>query len=111
MARARVIRTLETEGYTVKEYGTDWSKDSISEVPQKPGIYVLYWGETIQYIGMSEGSIPSRVNNWKHLDEYKWDNIPFGTFDWFTLPKDQVRDAEDYLIKYYQPDYNIKQKF
>ncbi|MCL4341223.1 MAG: hypothetical protein M1431_03905 [Candidatus Thermoplasmatota archaeon] len=100
MARNKMIRTLESAGHNVKEYGTGWSKSEIYDVPDSPGIYALYWGDTLQYIGMSEGAIPDRVNQWERLDRNKIENIPFGSFDWFTLPKNQVREAEDYLIKY-----------
>lgn len=109
MGKVIITRVLNTEGYAIREYGTAFSKNDMSEIPNEGGVYALYWGETLQYIGRSK-DLRKRLKNWEFKDHWKEENIPFGSCDWYVLLPSQVNDAEDFLIKYYQPPYNIAQR-
>ena len=109
MGKVKIARVLETADFHVGKYGTTFPKGDLDDIPDKPGVYALFWGDTLQYIGKSE-TLRTRLKNWEFKDRLKDENIPFGSYDWFVLPSKEVADAEDYLIKYYQPPYNISQR-
>lgn len=105
-----MVRVIETAGFPVDEYGTYFSRDEIGEVPHTSGLYGLFWNEQLRYVGRSN-DIRVRLSTWIRRYLNKDDYIPFTTYDWFSLLNDEdIYEAEDYIIKYYQPHYNIYQR-
>ncbi len=99
-------RFLTKNGFKVLEWGTN-NKSNYLDTPNESGVYALYWGSTLQYIGRSK-SLRRRLSQWDSEDLYRTDiRIPFGSFAWFTLPKNQVQEAEALLILNYDPPYNV----
>jgi len=98
-------RKLENEGFTIIEWGNYFTKDELGDIPYEPGVYILYWGETMQYVGKSN-NLQIRLSEWERRDYYKEYYIPFGSIAWFVLPENQISDAEAILIDYYDPPYN-----
>lgn len=89
----------------------DWGKGQkvdYLDAPKKPGVYALYWGRKLQYIGKSEKSLRKRISDW-HGEDYYGTNerIPFSSFAWFVLRKNQVNIAETFLVAFYNPPYNL----
>lgn len=76
-------------------------KKHIARAPDKSGVYALYYGKTLQYIGKSD-NIHRRVSQ-HNRDK----DIPFGSFAWYRLPPSQLLKAEDYLIGRYKPRCNV----
>lgn len=106
MASAGWIRRFLTKnGFNVFEWGT-CRRSNYLETPNEPGVYALYWGDTLQYIGKSR-YLRGRLSPWDSEGLYKTEiRIPFGSFAWFTLPTNQIQDAEALLIRKYDPPYN-----
>ncbi len=90
-------RFLVERGYKVIKWDT-LPKEKYKKAPDAPGVYALYWGSTLQYIGMAS-SLYDRIR--AHVDE-----VPFGSFAWFKMPKDQIAAAEAELIHEYDPPWN-----
>lgn len=101
-----INRFLTKNEFNVNGWGTK-EKSNYLDAPNELGVYALYWGSTLQYIGRSN-NLRRRLSQWDSEDLYRTDiRIPFGSFAWFTLPKKQVQDAEALLILYYDPPYNL----
>lgn len=92
-------RCLLENGYKVIDWGTI-TKAEHTNAPEVSGVYALYWGETLQYIGKAK-SFYSRMISWSNEGD-----IPFGSFAWFELPTEEVAGAEAVLIREYKPPYN-----
>jgi len=100
-------RLLEKNDFTVFEWDKD-QKQNYLNVPNEVGVYALYWGESLRYIGRA-ANLRRRLSQWDSEDYYGTDKrIPFGSFAWFTLPEDEYKDAEALLILYYDPPYNVQ---
>ncbi len=98
-------RFLTKKGINVFEWGT-CRKSNYLEIPNEPGVYALYWGPTLQYIGKSR-YLRGRLIPWDNEGLYKTEiRIPFGSIAWFTLQKNQIQDAEVLLVQKYDPPYN-----
>ncbi len=98
-------RTLEQYGFTVFDWGKD-RKVNYSNAPSEVGVYALYWGTTLQYIGRTVG-LRKRLSQWDSEDYYGTDiRIPFGSFAWFSISEDEYKAAEAILILKYDPPYN-----
>jgi len=95
-----IKRKLDNEGYTVKDWNHDVTKREIDEVTHHTGIYALYHGSTLQYIGLSK-DLQRRIQ--EHRIE---DLIPFGNFAWYDIHYKQLHEAKRMLIDYYDPRYN-----
>ncbi len=101
-----INRFLTKNEFTVVEWGT-LEKSSYLDAPNEPGVYALYWGKTMQYIGRST-NLRRRLSQWDSEDLYRTNiRIPFGSFAWFTLPVNQVQDVEALMILFYDPPYNL----
>lgn len=98
---------LEREGFKVidfEEYNYDEDR---SLIPIKTGVYCLFYGDTPQYVGRGV-NLKDRLR--QHLDNKKNKTdgyIPFGNYSWYVLHPRQIVNAEDMLIRYYDPPYNI----
>ncbi|MHA1424270.1 MAG: hypothetical protein ACTSSD_19520 [Candidatus Thorarchaeota archaeon] len=92
-------QSLLEKGYNIISEGT-LDKDDHTDAPEVTGVYALYWGTTLQYIGKAT-SVYARMLSWSNDG-----GIPFGSFSWFELPDDQFTEAEKVLIREYQPEYN-----
>ena len=107
MGRPKIKARLEKEGYEIKDFG-EWFYDADRyEIPPRPGVYSLFYGNIIQYIG---SSIDLRIRLRNHLDNkyHRRDGyIPFGNYSWYVLNKSVIVDAEDMIIRYYEPKYNL----
>jgi len=68
------------------------------------GIYVLYNGSKVHYIGLSRTSIRSRLRTHATKDEHKgkWDNFSF----YQIVNKKYVKDTESILLRIYGPKGN-----
>ena len=91
---------LLKKGYRIIDWGII-DKDEHTNAPEASGVYALYWGRTLQYIGMAGTSFYQRMLNHSNEDAY-----PFGSFAWFQLPAGQEDEAETTLIRKYKPPYN-----
>lgn len=100
-------RKLMNAAFLVSRHGVAWHKAELDEVPQLPGIYALYYGETLQYIGQSI-NLQKRLkdhdrNHYYQQGDYK----PFGNYSWFVIHQEFLDQAEKMLIQYYQSPYNL----
>ncbi|MHA1228971.1 MAG: GIY-YIG nuclease family protein [Candidatus Hodarchaeales archaeon] len=96
---------LTKNGFSILDSGNYWTKDELDDVLKEPGLYALFWGDCLQYIGQSI-NLQNRLKEWERKNYYKKDYIPFGTYSWFVLPEKQLSKAEAMLINYYEPPYN-----
>lgn len=92
-----IFNTLRRSGFRV----IDWSgrsrvpKGDSFDIPKKPGVYALYFGNKLQHVGSILQGLMGRINNQKNAHEcYK----PHGSVSWFALPEKQVLHAEALLI-------------
>jgi hypothetical protein len=46
-----IKRKLENKGFAVLRYGVELNKRQLNDIPKEPGIYALFHGNTLQYIG------------------------------------------------------------
>lgn len=95
---------LLDKGYRVIDWGII-DKEDHTDAPEVCGVYALYWGATLQYIGKAK-SIYARMLSWSNDG-----GIPFGSFAWFQLPAGEVNEAEKVLIPEYQPEYNTNLRY
>ena len=102
-----IARRIWTQVSRLLDWSDQWSKRDLDDVPKKPGVYALYHGTTLQYIGQSL-NLQSRLKNWERKHYYKNAYVPFGSFAWFRVPKNQLSNVEADLVGYYQPYYNMK---
>lgn len=102
----RIVRRIRREGGRLLDWGGRWAKRYLNDVPKKTGIYALYHGTTIQYIGKSN-NLQSRLKEWERRHYYRNEYVPFGSFAWFVLPKNQTSWIEASLVDYYAPRYNV----
>jgi excinuclease UvrABC nuclease subunit len=72
------------------------------------GVYILYWGESVQYVGQTE-NLKKRLSrhltgvyDWKHFDEVNMIVIE----DW----KERLLKERELIVKY-QPALNDKRHF
>jgi excinuclease UvrABC nuclease subunit len=106
MAQPRRLKSfLEKNEIDVLSWGKG-RKSEYLDVPEILGVYALYWGTTLQYIGKAK-KLRRRLGQWDSEDWYNgYYRIPFGSFAWFAVRKSQVNKAEAILIHYYDPPYN-----
>ena len=103
MGRPLIRAKLEREKFRVMDYGEYFRDGNRPLIPTRPGVYCLFYGDTLQYVGRSV-NIKDRLR--QHLDNRlnKTDhNIPFGNYYWYVLHQKEISDAEDLLIRYYDP--------
>ena len=101
-----IARRIRHQGGRLLEWSDRWTKRNLDDVPMKSGIYALYHGTTLQYIGRSLNLL-TRLKRWEQKHYYKNEYVPFGSYAWFNVPKNQLSKIEDGLIGYYQPPYNV----
>lgn len=100
-------RFLIKYDYNVLDWGKD-KKRHYLDAPDETGVYALYYRGSLRYIGRAK-KLRRRLSQWDSEDYYGTDKrIPFSMFAWFTLPKDEYKDAEAMLILWYDPPYNIQ---
>lgn len=105
MSKVRIKQKLTNLGFKIINWGENYEKKDLDDIPKNSGVYALYWGETLQYIGRST-NLQKRVKDWERSHYYQNEYIPFGTLSWYELQENQVSKAEAELIHYYQPLYN-----
>jgi hypothetical protein len=68
------------------------------------GIYILYKGDEIYYIGLSKSSLRSRLRQHAKRDRHKgnWDNFSF----YQIIQTKYIKDVESLLLRIYRPDGN-----
>jgi hypothetical protein len=68
------------------------------------GIYILYKGDAIYYVGLSKVSIKRRlIKHTQDKHKEKWDHFSF-----YHIPKKQyVKDIESILLGIYRTDGNV----
>ncbi|MHA2245407.1 MAG: hypothetical protein ACXADY_10615 [Candidatus Hodarchaeales archaeon] len=104
MSRVRIKQKLENLNLKIFSWGEYYEKNDLDEIPKKSGVYALFWGDALQYIGRSN-NLQRRLKDWERSHYYN-EYIPFGTVSWYNLSEKQVPQAEAQLIHYYQPPYN-----
>jgi hypothetical protein len=94
----------------VKKFHEHRSCDSYIEALGKDqkgtGIYILYRGEEIYYVGLSKSSLRSRLRKHAKRDKHKgqWDNFSF-----YQITRVQyIKDMESLLLRIYRPEGNKK---
>lgn len=106
MGRPLIKIKLEREGYNIIDFGEYYYDGDRGEIREKPGVYCLLYGDTLQYVGHAI-NLKNRLR--QHLDNKRNGNdgyIPFGNYSWYVLNKRLIVDAEDFLIRTYDPRYN-----
>ena len=106
MTKVRIATKLTNEGYRIIRHGTEYGKSDLDYVPKRAGIYALFHGDTLQYIGKSN-DLSRRLKEWRFKSEIRDEYVPFGNCQWFILRENQVSNAENVLICYYEPPYNV----
>ena len=107
MGRPLIRTKLEREGFKVIDSEEDNYDEDRALIPFKGGVYCLFYGDTLQYVGRAV-NLKDRLR--QHLDNKKnktYGYIPFGNYSWYVLHPKQIGDAEDFLIRYYDPPYNL----
>lgn len=107
MGRAWIRAKLESEKIKVVDYGEYWKNDGRPLIPTGDGVHCLFYGNALQYLGRSANL---RERLWQHIDNKmsRIDNrILFGNYSWYVLHLKQIPEAEDFLIRYYDPPCNI----
>ena len=84
----------------------DWKsyREALGKKGRGRGIYVLYKGEEVYYIGLSKSSLRSRIRGHATRDRHKgkWDNFSF-----FQIGRTKyIKDTESLLLKIYKPRGN-----
>ena len=75
--------------------------DTTEAPPPRPGVYVLIDGDEVVYVGQARFNLRGRFA--EHFgNRFK----EFTRIGWAELPMEQVKEAEDELIRYYLPRYN-----
>jgi hypothetical protein len=113
LVSAEVLRDLLVKNrIRVLSWGKD-RKTNFLETPAKPGVYALYWGTTLQYVGSTSKSLHLEIVKLQRISQWDSDcfdgmdmEIPFGSFAWFVVPMNQVKKAETLLVNWYDPPYN-----
>ena len=85
-------------------------KEALGSRQRGRGIYVLYKGDKIYYIGLSKRSLRSRLRKHATRDSHKgkWDNFSFYQIG----KKKYIKDVESILLRIYRPKGNkISGKF
>lgn len=103
MGRPKLKAVLGHEGFRILDYGIKWGKSDASALPDEWGVYALYYGDTLKYIGKTDGignNLRKRVL--EHDQEFPW-----GNFDWFVLRSNSIARAEKALICYYKYIYDL----
>lgn len=72
--------------------------------PHAPGIYFLFDGDEVVYVGQSSCNIRGRISDHMGNDSQK----PFTHYGWIVLPTEEVQTAEDEAIMRYRPRHNSK---
>jgi len=80
-------------------------KFALGKKQRGKGIYVLYKGDKIYYIGRSGSSLRSRIKKHSLKDRHKrkWDNFSF----YQILKTKYIGDIERLLLRIYKPKGNI----
>jgi hypothetical protein len=101
-------RKVTDRGRFVKKHleHEDWHsfRDALGKKQRGRGIYVLYKGSDIYYIGLSKSSLRSRLRRHATRDRHKgkWDNFSF-----FQIGKTKyIKDTESLLLKIFKPEGN-----
>jgi hypothetical protein len=104
-----MTKTQKTEKGVVLYYGRNWRRGSIeqnkiSNIPKlegkRVGLYILYKGKDIVYIGKSGRNLIGRLRQHnKNFDKSQWDY-----FTWFITNKTYTSDLEA-LIHHIFPDH------
>lgn len=68
------------------------------------GVYVLYSGAEIHYIGLSTNSLRRRISKHAKRDRHRghWDNFSF----YQITRKQYIKDIESLLLRIYRPEGN-----
>jgi len=69
-----------------------------------PGIYYLYRGKEVVYVGMSEDNCMKRVCD--HYQKMEKDFDSYKIFNYSTYSRKQLLAKEKHLIKVLDPEYN-----
>lgn len=69
--------------------------------PSRPGVYVLIDGDEVVYVGQAQFNLRGRFG--EHFGNRRKE---FTRIAWAELPAEQVKEAEDELIRHYLPRYN-----
>ncbi|MFW9997332.1 MAG: GIY-YIG nuclease family protein [Candidatus Odinarchaeota archaeon] len=94
------------QGIPFERKGLKWRKEQLDDVPKRPGVYLLLWGSTIQYIGKSR-DLQRRLKEHERADCYRDDEyIPFGSCTWYQTTMGFENELERVLIEKHQPPYN-----
>ncbi len=79
-----IKKTNSRRSSLVKLYAEHLKGENYNKAPKEAGIYALYQGKVLQYIGLSEVNIYKRIRgHWKnrnkvgHYKYEKWDNFSF----------------------------------
>jgi hypothetical protein len=96
------------KGKLVKKWAIHQPKDSYPIAPGRnekgSGIYILYNGDEVYYVGLSTISIKARLGKHAKRDHHKenWDNFSF-----YQIPrKKYVKDIESILLGTYKTEGN-----
>jgi hypothetical protein len=79
-------------------------REALGKRARGRGIYVLYKGDEVYYIGLSKSSLRSRLRRHATRDRHKgkWDNFSF-----FQIGKTKyIKDTESLLLKIFKPRGN-----
>jgi hypothetical protein len=84
----------------------DWKlyREALGKKERGRGIYVLYKGDEVYYIGLSKCSLRSRLRRHASRDRHKgkWDNFSF-----FQIGRTKyIKDTESLLLKIFKPRGN-----
>lgn len=92
----------------IKKYleGKDWKsyREALGSKQRGSGIYVLYKGEDIYYIGLSKRSLRGRLRRHALRDHHrgKWD-----TFSFYQIGRTKyIKDIESILLRVFRPKGN-----
>lgn len=69
--------------------------------PQRPGVYLLLDGDEVVYVGKARFNLRGRLA--EHFGDSRKEFTHYGYVE---LPMEQVKEAEDELIRKYLPRYN-----
>jgi len=90
----------------VEHQNCDSYKKALGSKQRGQGIYVLYQGNIVYYIGLSKKSLRSRLRQHHTRDKHKgkWDNYSF-----YQISKaEYIKDIETLLLKTFRPIANSK---
>ncbi len=102
------MQKVSDKSKLVKKYleNKDWKfyKDALGTKQRGRGIYVLYKGQQIYYIGLSKRSLRGRLRRHAIKDRHKgrWNNFSF-----YQISKTKyIRDIESLLLRIFRPKGN-----